>query len=55
MKLTQKKSSAILVRVTPDMRQKIDDYADDENCTITELIRSMIDHCIKELDAKKAK
>lgn len=50
MKVQQKKTEAILVRVTPDMRKKINEMTREMNCTVSALLVSMIEHCFSEME-----
>lgn len=46
------KKAKILLNLAPEMKKKIDELSKKNHCTKTELIRSMIDHCIQELEGK---
>lgn len=52
MEFKQKKNSEFLLRVTPDLKHKICEKSKELNCSMTELITSMIEHCFAELDKK---
>ena len=54
MQINQVKSERIAIKVEPKMKEKLEELARKNRCTQTSLIRTMIQHCINEMEGKRS-